>query len=326
MKTFIKFLSVIAVLFTSVYAQAEEYKVSKIKHIENFSRPDDSGTYITELIYDDDGRLIRFLEYNEKRPNNPRFDVNLVWEKDQVTFSGPIDWDYEHGVINLGENGLATDFVSYEGYSSTFKYENNTLSQLHNIYGSDWDDFEIIDLAYQNEELTEINKSSGRSILLKYDNSPQPCNIPSLFINHNCLFYYRFIAYAGLLGHPLKYCPSSFNRYNNGWMPIEYTFDENGNITKIYSPNGGLTSSMVNETFTFEYTKTNSLESINEDKIQMYQDNKTLKFTGKSSNDMIEAFDNLGRLVKSSTENSITIDVPGMYIIKVGSQTFKTIM
>lgn len=321
MKTYIQLLSVIAVILTSISVNAEVYKVSKITHIEDFKNNNETNITITDLTYDDDGRLIHFLEYYEDKADRPRFDLNLVWGTNQVSFSGLIDWNFEHGEIDLNENGLANSFFSYERGRSSYKYSGDLLSQ---IYSSDYD--KPIVLSYQDNKLVKLDVED-RSILLEYDNSPRLCNIPHPALVHNVMFYYRFIPYAGLLGQPIKYCPTSFNRFNYGWNSLEYTFDENGNITKIYSPNEGLThGSIKRETFIYEYVKTNSINEVLDDKIQMHRDDNTLTFTGKASNDTIHVYDVYGRLVKVSEGNAITIETSGMYIIKVGTQIFKTII
>lgn len=321
MKTYIQLLSVIAVILTSISVNAEVYKVSKVTHIEDFNKFDDIDITITELTYDDDGRLIHFLEYYDGRADDPRFDLTLDWGINKAWFSGLIDWDFEHGEIDLGENSLANRFFSFEGGSSSYKYSDDFLIQINSsVYDNP------IVLSYQNDKLVKLDVED-RSILLNYNNTPLLCNIPHPALVHNVMFYYRFIPYAGLLGQPIKYCPTSFNRFNNGWNSLEYTFDENGNITKIYSPDGGLThGSIKRETFIYEYVKTNSIEEVLDDKIQMHRDDNTLTFTGKASNDTIQVYDVYGRLVKVSDGNAITIETSGMYIIKVGTQTFKIIM
>lgn len=282
-------------------------------------------TYL-DLTYDNAGHLTRFVEYFESREDRPRFDVSLEWFDDYIVVTGFVDWnhDLEGTIVYLNDQGLASKIiVTDDGYIISYDvvFENN---RLMNISANE----NYFDFVYDNDELLGmLNGSYNESIDFSYDNTDHVCNIPFPGIWYNCMYYYRFLAYAGLLGQPMNHLPSEYNRYDNGWSSLNYTFDENVNVTSILS-DGGLThSSWDSQEFIYEYTLTSSIDDNKLiDNISINTEGTSVVIKGKDREQQVMIYNLAGQLLKSSKDDRIEIGQKGIYLIKIDNSYHKVFL
>lgn len=304
--------SVLAVIFVNV-AGAEEFKPSRIVHTQ--TEESDITQTITELKYDGSGRLVKFIEYEAGDEADPQFNIDLVWNTNEVFASGLVDYDEANVIIYLNSSGLAKEIVN-DSERVTFSYTNNNLESM--VYDED-----MVCFSYSDGELQKIDYGCGESIELSYGTDKRKCTVPLPVVWNNILYYYRFAVYAGLLGQPDKSFPTEYNRYGDGWVNIDYTFNKDGNPTKIYSARGMTHSSFDSEEFVYEYTQTNSAAGITMVQKDIVVDGTTLRIIGMDSTEFVSLFDITGRLLIMTRSGVIDLPAEGIYIVKAGEQVYK---
>ena len=304
--------SALAAIFVNI-AGAEEFKPSRIVHTQTEGK--DITQTITVLNYDGSGRLVKFIEYDVGHEADPRFNIDLVWNTNEVIASGLVDYDEANVTIYLNGFGLATEIVN-GSERITFSYANNNLESM--AYDEDMVYFSCAD-----NELQKIGYGYGESIELSYGADKRECTVPLPVVWNNILYYYRFAVYAGLLGQPDKSYPTEYNRYGDGWVNIDYTFNKDGNPTKIYSARGMTHSSFDSEEFVYEYTQTNSVACITMAQKGIVVDGASLRITGMDSTELVSLFDITGRLLIMTRSGVIDLPAEGIYIVKVGEQVYK---
>lgn len=304
--------SVLTVIFVNVVG-AEEFKPSRIVHTQ--AEESDITQTITELKYDDSGRLVKFIEYEAGDEADPQFNIDLVWNTNEVFASGLVDYDEANVIIYFNSCGLATEIVN-GSERITFSYANNNLESM--AYDED-----MVYFSYADNELQKIGYGYGESIELSYGADKRECTVPLPVVWNNILYYYRFAVYAGLLGQPDKSYPTEYNRYGDGWVNIDYTFNKDGNPTKIYSARGMTHSSFDSEEFVYEYTQTNSVACITMAQKGIVVDGASLRITGMDSTELVSLFDITGRLLIMTRSGVIDLPAEGIYIVKVGEQVYK---
>ena len=304
--------SVLAVIFVNV-AGAEEFKPSRIVHTQ--TEESDITQTITELKYDGSGRLVKFIEYEAGDEADPQFNIDLVWNTNEVFASGLVDYDEANVIIYLNSSGLAKEIVN-DSERVTFSYTNNNLESM--VYDED-----MVCFSYSDGELQKIDYGCGESIELSYGTDKRKCTVPLPVVWNNILYYYRFAVYAGLLGQPDKSFPTEYNRYGDDWVNIDYTFNKDGNPTKIYSARGMAHSSFDSEEFVYEYTQTNSVACITMAQKGIVVDGASLRITGMDSTELVSLFDITGRLLIMTRSGVIDLPAEGIYIVKAGEQVYK---
>ena len=322
MKKYHLILSIIATSLATFSLNAET-KISRVTHMNTQTYggqlyPDGN----TSLEYDSDGRLVRFFEYYSDRHDNPQFDIRMEWNQGKVTFTGLIDYHTCHGEIALNSDGLATHFTCAGGEEAdiTFTYDGKRLATMYYPESG-----RHISFQYEDGKLMRIDNPSYSSgpIQVSYDKLI-PCHIPHPILIHNLLYYYRFIAYADLLGQTFDYFPTSYNRYGKGWKPLQTTLNDDGEVTSIIAPEGGFTHSVHEcEQFLYEHTTTNSVKEVSYDLPVLSVDNGLVTISGKNPDTVTEVYDPLGHLVKTTTADTFRIDGKGLFIIKTGPHTSK---
>ncbi len=305
--------SALAAIFVNI-AGAEEFKPSRIVHTQTEGK--DITQTITVLNYDGSGRLVKFIEYDVGHEADPRFNIDLVWNTNEVIASGLVDYDEANVTIYLNGFGLATEIVN-GSERITFSYANNNLESM--AYDED-----MVYFSYAGDELQKMDYGCyGETIELSYGTDKRKCTIPLPVVWYNTLYYYRFAVYAGLLGQPDKSYPTEYNRYGDGWVNIDYTFNKDGNPTKIYSARGMTHSSFDSEEFVYEYTQTNSVACITMAQKGIVVDGASLRITGMDSTELVSLFDITGRLLIMTRSGVIDLPAEGIYIVKVGEQVYK---
>ena len=98
--------SALAAIFVNI-AGAEEFKPSRIVHTQTEGK--DITQTITVLNYDGSGRLVKFIEYDVGHEADPRFNIDLVWNTNEVIASGLVDYDEANVTIYL--NGTWMYFI-----------------------------------------------------------------------------------------------------------------------------------------------------------------------------------------------------------------------
>lgn len=305
--------SALAAIFVNI-ASAEEFKPSRIVHTQTEGK--DITQTITVLNYDGSGRLVKFIEYYVGHEADPRFNIDLVWNTNEVIASGLVDYDEANVTIYLNGFGLATEIVN-GSERITFSYTNNNLESM--AYDED-----MVYFSYAGDELQKMDYGYyGETIELSYGTDKRKCTIPLPVVWYNTLYYYRFAVYAGLLGQPDKSFPTGYNRYGDGWVNIDYTFNKDGNPTKIYSAGGITHSSFDSEEFVYEYTQTNSVACITMAQKGIVVDGTSLRITGMDSTEFVSLYDITGRLLIMTRSGVIDLPAEGIYIVKVGEQVYK---
>lgn len=310
----------LAVLCLSALAlSADVWKPVKITHNKHSQR-DGIETEILELGYDDMGRLVRFCQYYAWKTDDPQFDMTIDWESNPILVTGIYDYENCNTLMWLNDAGLLDQmYVQYGEYDRPkiqCYYESGKLTWV-TMDGKN----EQIVLENSNGTVTKLrfqySANYGEDILLMYPANPVPCTIPHPVFLENCFFAYRVAAYAGLIGNPISLLPSQLNRYDDGWIDLNYTFDENGNIATI-STTGPMTHGSFDrgEEFIYEYELTEGVSDINEDTSVTING---LECRVNKSVGTINLFNAAGIKVAESTNGTVSASVPGLYILQHGN-------
>lgn len=320
------FSSAIAITLIS---QASVFKPIRITHTATYN--DEPGTEYTVslLTYDENGHLISFTEYEDNDIDDPRFLQTLTWGTGHVTVQGLVDWDQTTIEIQLNDIGLASHVTVLDNeHGGRIDSEFNVTYDESNRptlikYSTDQDDLSFV---YQDHDLTNVMSSGSNTLQFEYDQERRDISFMLPIISNNSLFYLRALAYAGLLGNPTLTAPKSYNRHENGWVNIDYSFDNQGNISSMRSNSGMTHGSYASESFQFEYSEFSKiLTTVDSSSVNVNLNGRNVTIDGYVSDAPIQVCDITGKIIINTNDSSFTLPSNGLYIIRIGNRSMKIV-